>query len=145
MYGKQIGDMAWMDLTVPNAEQVKRFYSKVLGWQSEGVSMSCEGQQYEDFAMSSNSAKSDTDENNNKVDSDAFVTGVCHAKGANADMPALWLPYFLVADIEVAVSTVQAEGGQLVIEIKSMGDDKYAVIQDPSGAKCALYQRNDTK
>jgi len=34
MYGNNIGDLAWMDLSVPNAEQVKDFYQKVLGWQS---------------------------------------------------------------------------------------------------------------
>mgnify|MGYP006100783537 CR=1 FL=1 len=137
MYSKQLGEMAWMDLSVPNAEQVKRFYQQVLGWQSEGVNMRCDGQTYADFVMS-------TEENETTVEtsSGSFVTGICHAKGANADMPAVWLPYFLVADIERAVSAVQAEGGELVTKIKSLGSDKYLVIKDPAGAQCALYQKN---
>ena len=134
MYGDKLGDMAWMDLTVPDAEQVKNFYQKLLGWTSEPVKMSYNSDSYEDFAMSSNQ--------NESTSTGSFVTGVCHAKGANADMPALWLPYFLVADIEQAISTVQAEGGALVTQVKTMGDDKYVVIQDPSGAQCALYQKN---
>ena len=140
MYGNKISDMAWMDLSVPNAEQVKDFYQKVLGWQSEAVNMSCGGEAYADFAMRSkhggSSKESSTD--------NSFVTGVCHAKGANEDMPAVWLPYFLVTDIEVAVTRVKNEGGELVTKIKAMGEDKYVVIKDPSGAQCALYQKVPT-
>jgi len=136
MYGKQLGEIAWMDLSVPNAEQVKNFYQKLLGWKSEAVKMSCNGESYSDFAMSAENKESSAE-----TDSSTFVTGVCHAKGANSDMPAAWLPYFLVADIEQAVTTVQEEGGKLVTKIKSLGDDKYVVIKDPAGAQCALYQK----
>jgi len=139
MYSNQLGDMAWMDLSVPNAEQVKHFYQQVLGWQSETVNMSSGDEKYVDFAMSSqdNEASAETSSN-------SFVTGICHAKGANEDMPAAWLPYFLVADIELAVAVVQTEGGELVTKIKTMGADKYVVVKDPSGAQCALYQKNAT-
>ena len=136
MYGNQFGDMAWMDLSVPNADQIKNFYHKVLGWQSEAVNMSCGGEAYVDFAMRSKHAESSTE---NATDN-SFVTGICHAKGGNEDMPAVWLPYFLVADIEVAVTRVIKEGGELVTKIKAMGEDKYVVIKDPAGAQCALYQ-----
>ena len=60
----------------------------------------------------------------------------------NADLPPVWMPYFLVADIEQSVSAVLAKGGKLVTEIKSMGgDDKYVIIKDPVGAVCALYYK----
>jgi len=137
MYGNKIGDMAWMDLSVPNAEKVKGFYQKVLGWGSESVNMTCGNENYSDFAMTGKAKETQNEENA----SGQFVTGVCHAKGANEDMPSVWLPYFLVADIEVAVAIVQKEGGMLATKIKSMGDDKYIVIKDPAGAQCALYQK----
>jgi len=140
MYGTQLGDMAWLDLSVPNAEQVKNFYQKVLGWQTEQVNMNCDGESYQDFAMSSVQNESISEKT-----TDSFVTGICHAKGSNADMPAVWLPYFLVADIELAVTIVQAEDGKLVTKIKSMGDDKFVVIEDPCGAQCALYQKKVNK
>ena len=104
MFGNQIGDMAWIDLSVPNAEQVKNFYQKVLGWQSEAVNMSCNEETYEDYAMSSGHSEAPRKESSGS----GFAAGVCHAKGANADMPAVWLPYFLVADIELAVAIFQA-------------------------------------
>ncbi|MDG1732631.1 MAG: VOC family protein [Thalassotalea sp.] len=120
-----IGDMAWLDLTVSNAEQVKDFYADVIGWQAEGCSMG----DYEDFTMMS-------------ATTGEAIGGVCHAKGVNADLPPAWMPYFLVADIEQSVSAVLAKGGKLVTEIKSMGgDDKYVIIKDPAGAVCALYYK----
>ena len=35
----EIGSLSWFDLTVPNAEEVRDFYGKVIGWQHEPVSM----------------------------------------------------------------------------------------------------------
>lgn len=139
MYSNQLGEMAWMDLSVSNAVQVKHFYQQVLGWQSEAVNMSCGDEEYVDFAMSSQG-----NETSAETSANSFATGICHAKGANEDMPAAWLPYFLVADIELAVAAVQTEGGELLTKIKTMGNDKYVVIKDPSGAQCALYQKSAT-
>ncbi len=121
----KIGQMAWMDLTVNNAEQVKDFYQNVIGWKTEKVSMA--GGEYNDFSMMLASG-------------DDVVTGICHAKGVNKDMPAAWLPYFLIADIDDSVAQVEQQGGELMTQIKSMGSDKFVVIKDPSGAVCALYQ-----
>lgn len=118
-----IGEMAWLDISCQNASQVKDFYQSVVGWTSSGVSMG----DYEDFAMI--------------ADNGDAVAGICHAKGCNIDLPPTWLPYFLVADIEQATAQVVEQGGKMTTEIKSMGDDKYAVIQDPAGAYCALYQK----
>jgi len=139
MYGNNIGDMAWMDLSVPNAENVKDFYQQILGWQSEAVNMTHDGEKYKDFSMNSVDANIDQSVKETAGSGQLF-TGICHAKGANADMPASWLPYFLVADINDAVVKVEALGGSLVTPVKSMGtEDKYVVIKDPAGAVCAFY------
>ena len=120
----KIGEMAWLDLSVKNAEQVKDFYQHVIGWQSEAVSMG----DYNDHTVMSPS-------------SGEAVGGICHAQGCNADLPPAWLPYFLVENVDESVTQVLANGGEMVTEIKSMGDDKYAVIKDPAGAVCAIYQK----
>lgn len=122
-----IGEMVWMDLTVKSAGEVKEFYQKVIGWKSESVAMN--NGEYNDYSM-------------NLAGNNEAITGICHAKGPNADMPAAWLPYFLVADINDSVAQVTKQGGRLVTPIKTMGSDKYVVIKDPSGAACALYQKN---
>jgi predicted enzyme related to lactoylglutathione lyase len=120
-----IGDMAWLDLTVPNASQVKDFYQEVIGWKSEACSMG----DYEDYTML------------NAITGDA-TAGVCHTTGVNAGLPPVWIPYFLVADIEQSVSAVKSKGGTLLTDIKSMGNDKYVMIKDPAGAICSLYQKS---
>lgn len=123
MSNNKIGEMAWLDLSVKNADEVKGFYQKVIGWTAEPTSMG----DYNDYTMMSAAGEA--------------VGGVCHAQGVNADLPPAWLPYFLVEDIDVSVADVVETGGELVTEIKSMGEDRYAVIKDPAGAVCAIYQK----
>jgi len=124
MSDNKIGTIAWLDLSVNNAEVVKSFYQEVIGWKVDNISMG----EYDDYAMLE------------PINSEA-VAGVCHAQGVNKDLPPAWLPYFLVADIEQSIAAVQAKGGTLMTEIKAMGSDKYAVIKDPAGAVCAIYQK----
>lgn len=124
MTEQKIGELAWIDLSVKDATKNKDFYQKVIGWGVEEVSMG----DYNDYSMTLPGGN------------DA-VTGICHATGVNADLPAAWLPYFLVENIEESVSFVVSEGGQLLTEIKAAGSDKYVVIKDPAGAMCALYQK----
>jgi predicted enzyme related to lactoylglutathione lyase len=33
----EVGSVGWIDLTVPEAEEVRDFYSAVVGWKSEPV------------------------------------------------------------------------------------------------------------
>lgn len=120
----KIGEMAWLDLSVKNATEVKDFYQQVIGWSSEPVSMG----DYNDYTMMSS-------------ESNDAVGGICHATGVNSELPPAWLPYFLVQDIERSVAHTTSNGGELVTEVKTMGADKYVVIKDPAGAVCALYQK----
>ncbi|WP_448550189.1 VOC family protein [Thalassotalea fusca] len=123
----QLGEMAWLDLSIANAKEVSEFYQNVIGWQVQEVSMG----DYADYAMVC-------------AASGEPVAGVCHAKGPNQDLPPAWLPYFLVEDIEQAIEQVTASGGALVTKLKSMGNDKYVVIKDPAGAVCAIYQKGNS-
>ena len=41
------GTIAWIDLTVPDAETVRDFYEQVTGWRSEPVDMG----EYSDYNM----------------------------------------------------------------------------------------------
>lgn len=119
------GMIAWVDLTVPNAEETKNFYEDVIGWKAEPVSMG----DYNDFNMTS-------------PETGEPVTGVCHAKGVNEDLPANWLVYITVTNLAESVSKVKTNGGKLIKPITSMGEyGSYAVIEDPAGAVCALFEQ----
>ena len=127
MENAKLGEVVWLDLTVDDASAVKDFYQAVIGWEAEAVSMG----EYDDYAMKS-------------TNSGTTVSGICHARGPNAELPPMWLPYFLVANAETSANTVVAQGGELITEVKSMGDDKFVIIRDPAGAACALYQKANT-
>ncbi len=120
---KQPGVIAWTDLTVPDADRIRDFYSAVVGWTPSPVDMGG----YSDYCM-------------NAADGNA-VAGVCHARGSNADLPPVWLVYVRVADLEGSVTGVRELGGEVLVGPKDMGSQgRYAVIRDPAGAVCALYQ-----
>ena len=124
MSDKKVGEMAWLDITVDNATQVKDFYQQVIGWKADAVSMG----DYDDYTMIA------------PISGEA-VSGVCHARGTNAGLPAMWLPYFLVEDLDASILQVEKQHGSLLTPIKTMGTDRYIMIQDPAGAACALYQK----
>lgn len=116
------GSIAWHDLTVPDAESVRDFYRDVAGWEPEGVDMGG----YEDFQML-------------RPDGEA-TAGVCWARGENAGLPAQWLMYIVVADLDSSLEAVRAHGGEVIAGPRGTGGARYAVIRDPAGAVAALYQ-----
>lgn len=118
----QPGQVGWVDLTVDDAPTVRDFYRAVVGWEYRDVQM--EG--YADYAMTNLEGRD--------------VTGICHAKGANEGLPAQWLVYFTVLDIAFAVDEAVARGGEVLRAPMDMGAGQYAVIRDPAGAVCALFQ-----
>ncbi|MBT8137361.1 MAG: VOC family protein [Gammaproteobacteria bacterium] len=116
------GSIGWIDLTVENADEVRDFYSDVAGWKADKVDMG----DYSDYMMSPPGGNA--------------VSGVCHARGGNADMPAVWMLYIVVDDLDASISSCNARGGSVVAGPKTMGDARYCVIRDPAGAMAALYQ-----
>ena len=121
---KQQGQITWIDLTVPDATAVRDFYRAVVGWQSAGVDMGG----YEDFNMM-------------PADGEP-VAGICHRRGVNADLPAAWMIYITVHDLDASIAQCRRLGGAVIAGPKPMGSSaRYCVIQDPAGAVCGLFER----
>ena len=118
-----VGKVGWIDITVDDASGLRDFYGKVVGWRPENVSMG----DYDDFAM----AMPDTGD---------AVTGICHARGDNANLPSGWLIYIVVADIAESVAACEAGGGRIVLAPRGLAGGRFCIIEDPSGATAALYQ-----
>ena len=120
----QAGSIGWADLTVPDAETVRHFYEAVAGWLPGPVDMGG----YDDYCMSPPGGGSP-------------VAGVCHRRGENAALPPVWLIYITVANLEDSLRQCRGLGGKILAGPKEMGGgNQYAVIEDPAGAVCALYQ-----
>jgi uncharacterized protein len=125
----KIGTVGWMDLTVDDASSVRDFYAAVVGWQPQEISVG----DYADYCMAP--------PRGNRVDNPP-VAGICHRRGANADVPPVWLVYVIVADIAASLQQVEARGGKVLSQTRSSSGGHYAIIEDPAGAVCALYQEN---
>jgi uncharacterized protein len=118
--GTQIG----FDLTVPDAEAIRDFYAAVIGWTSEPFGM----EEYDDYFMKSPATGN-------------IVSGICHARGGNADLPPQWLAYMVVDNLQASLDRCVELGGTVLTEIKGgEGEARYCVIRDPAGAVLALMQ-----
>ena len=119
----ETGSIIWADLTVPDAGKVKSFYSNVIGWKPEPVSMG----DYSDFSM-------------NSPETGRTIAGICHTKGLNADLPPQWLIYFTVKNVDESAEKCKKNGGKIITRPRNMGEyGRYCVIQDPAGAVAALF------
>jgi predicted enzyme related to lactoylglutathione lyase len=118
------GTIAWLDLTVPDADRVRDFYTAVVGWSPQPVEMGG----YADYSMQI-------------PDGEEVVAGVCHARGENSGQPPYWMPYVIVADLEESLRRCEAGGGKVVTAVRDSGPEwRFCVIQDPAGAYVGLMQ-----
>jgi uncharacterized protein len=117
------GTIGWHDLTVPDAARVRDFYGAVLGWEHQPLDMGG----YDDYVMI-------------PAGSADGVAGVCHARGSNANLPPVWLVYFVVEDLEPSLQECVRRGGEQVTPVRNAGGGRFCVIRDPAGALSALYQ-----
>ena len=121
MYGK----MEWLDLTVPDAGKILDFYQEVIGWDRTVVNMG----DYDDFCVMA-------------PGEEMPAAGICHARGGNADIPPMWIPYFTVKDLDASVLSCEQRGGACLTPVKKMGaKSRYIFIKDPAGAVCALFEK----
>ena len=116
------GKIGWIDMTVEAAPAIRDFYKEVVGWGHDEVSMG----DYADYAMTTSAGEA--------------VSGICHARGSNADLPPGWLIYITVDDVEASAAACEANGGQVVVPVRGLAGGRFCVIRDPAGAVAALYQ-----
>ena len=74
------GEIGWIDLTVDDATGIRNFYKAVVGWEHEEVSMGG----YADYSMTTPEGTA--------------VSGICHARGSNADWTQASLPASQMVD-----------------------------------------------
>jgi uncharacterized protein len=117
-----VGHCAWNELSSTDPEAAKGFYGTLFGWVKDGeMDMGPLGK-YEFW----------------KDAEGRFGLGAVMPKMAEIPIP-MWTYYFRVPDIDVAVATAKAKGGQILQEpIEIPGGDYSMVGMDPQGAPFAL-------
>lgn len=125
MSNKKIGTVGWMDLTIDDADTVSKFYNEVVGWDIQSFDMGG----YNDYCM-------------NDPETGETLAGVCHARGANANLPPQWLVYVGVEDLDKSLEAVTANGSKVLGDRRSDGKGgHYCLIQDPAGAHMMLWEQ----
>lgn len=125
----EVGSIGWVDLTVADAERMRDFYAAVVGWRSSNVKMG----DYSDFAMTT-------------PGSGRGVAGICHARGVNAALPAQWLIYITVVNLERSMEKCRRLGGKVMCPPRQVGSyGRMCVIRDPAGAVAALMEPPKSK
>lgn len=119
----EIGKIGWVDMSVDDADGLRDFYSRVVGWQVEEVGMG----DYSDYSMKMPA-------------SGEAVAGICHARGSNAELPGGWLMYIVVSDVVASAQVCRDNGGKVLVEPRGLAGGRFCVIEDPGGATAALYQ-----
>jgi predicted enzyme related to lactoylglutathione lyase len=120
---KKMGEIVWVDLTIPNAEEVRDFYLAVTGWKASDFDMG----EYSDYVVAT-------------PEQEDTVAGIVHARGENADLPPHWLVYIKVKSLEESMSAARDKGGEVLVGPKKLGEARFCVIKDPAGAVFAVVE-----
>ena len=113
-----VGAMCWNELLTRDAAAAKAFYSKLLGWEYYGD---------EHYIHISNRGR-----NNG---------GILEMDENFGEMPPCWMVYFHVADIDAAMTQVEALGGKVVTQKMEAPDTGgFTVVEDPAGAHFYIMQ-----
>lgn len=116
------GALCWTELSSRDPEGAAAFYEALFGWTARP--QETPGGPYTIFSLDG------TD-----------VGGMIHMNEEWGEMPAAWMPYFGVADLDAALRTVTEHGGTVATEvIEAQGIGRLAVVQDPQGAHCSVIQ-----
>ena len=120
---KSAGQFSWYDLNTTDWEAARDFYSKVFGW-SESSTMDSPGGTY--WMMKGAAG-------------DRTLGGMSNmAKQMN--LPAHWLCYVTVEDLDAALETAKSEGAKVMNgPMEVPGGDRIAHLMDPQGAAFALH------
>lgn len=121
---RPMGTFCWCELGTSDATQAKAFYEQVFGWS------------YADEDMGEMGTYTKL-----KLGGDEFG-GMYELKGPMfAGVPPHWMFHVSVENVDAATGRTQELGGKIVMPAMDIPEaGRMAVIEDPTGAKLALWQ-----
>ncbi|MEU3661806.1 VOC family protein [Streptomyces sp. NPDC032940] len=116
------GSLGWVELLTREPRRAAGFYTTVFGW---SVTASARYPQW-------------------SLDGADFGGMVTMDEKFPHEVPAHWLPYFAVADVDTAAAGTTDGGGTVLMEPTSLPDGpRIAVLRDPQGAMFGVYRAGD--
>jgi uncharacterized protein len=119
------GAIWWNELLAPETEKLTEFYSKVIGWSTKVV----------DAEDQTQPARTPADRYTIFMDGDQEVAGLMRANHPEAVHSGVgWFTYIQVADVNAAVATAKAIGGNVLRPpMETPEGHRVAVVSDPMG------------
>ncbi len=121
------GEVSWNELITTDSKAAAGFYSQLFGWKTEAFSppgAPAGGPPYHLFKMDPNTMG---------------VGGMMQSP--DPKMPAQWIPYVVVADIDSSLAKATKLGAKTCLPVTAIGEiGRIAVIQDPQGATLGLHE-----
>lgn len=118
-----VGALSMNELQTRDFDAAARFYGTVFGWEVERIE--------QDGRLMYGSVKLDG----------RLIAGLLPiGEGFPAEMPANWLPYFGVADLEDSMAAVGKLGGRAMTEPMQVPSGRFAAVKDAHGARFALFE-----
>jgi hypothetical protein len=112
------GALCWTELATRDAKTARTFYTQLFGWATKGG---------EDYTELSNGASQ--------------IGGIMPMPaGMPAEVPAHWMPYFMVDSVDAAVTRAKGFGAAIRMPGTDIADaGRFAVVADPQGATFAVF------
>lgn len=117
------GAMLWNELATRDPKKAQDFYGKLLGWTFTKMDD-------QDYWYVNNNGR--------------MNGGMMLMTEEWGDMPANWMNYFNIENIDEAVERVKANGGSIMGQInEAPGVGRFAITTSPSGAVISIMQANE--
>jgi len=116
----QTGSFIWYELMTTDADAASQFYNAVVGWTVAGPDPQAGGQDYRMIGRSDGGSAGGM----------LQLTKDMQDHGAR---PA-WVGYLHVADVDAAVTAIEADGGALLMPRVDLPVGQIAMVADPMGA-----------
>ena len=116
------GTLCWADLSTPDAERAKQFYSDAFGWQITPGEKDPSGYLH-------------------IKNGEEFIGGIPPSAHHRPGTPAHWLAYFLVSDCDTTAAAAKNLGANLYMpptDFENVG--RISVMADPQGAAFAIFK-----
>ena len=116
------GGLCWTELSARDPEGAAAFYGALFDWNARP--QQTPGGPYTMFSLDG------TD-----------IGGMITMDEAWGEMPAAWMPYFGIADIDAALEQIPGLGGTVSFgPLEAEGVGRFAVVQDPQGVFLSIIQ-----
>lgn len=116
------GTLCWADLSTPDVKRATDFYTGLFGWQIAADPKDPSGYMH-------------------IKNGEHFIGGIPPAAHRQPGMPAHWLAYFMVDDVDATANKATAMEAKLLLPPKTMeGVGRMSFIADPQGAVFAIFK-----